>query len=124
MSHDNPDTIPQAEQTRWLETHADDVFLPSVRVQLAWRDVEVAVERGAIVPQQAHSLWASWAMPGSNTRLAPSAIQPELGYESTLADEEQWHVPDHGASARRQTLMLGVLGGLVVGVVATYLMLR
>ena len=93
MITDDPDTMPDAEDTRWLETHADDVFLPSVRVQLAWRDVEAAVERGAIVPSEAHALWASWAMPGSPTRVvAPSATpapQPrpepaELPLESTL----------------------------------------
>lgn len=93
MITDDPDTMPDAEDTRWLETHADDVFLPSVRVQLAWRDVEAAVERGAIVPSEAHALWASWAMPGSPTRVVAPSTAPvpkprpepaELPLESTL----------------------------------------
>lgn len=69
MKNENPDTLPDTEQTRWMETHAEDVFLPSVRVQLNWRDVEFAVEQGAIVATQAHVLWANWAMPGNSTRL-------------------------------------------------------
>jgi hypothetical protein len=31
--------------------------------------VESAVESGAIVPKQAHALWAGWAAPGSETRV-------------------------------------------------------
>lgn len=77
MNADNPDTIATAEETRWEETHAEDVFLPSVRVQLAWRDVEAAVEAGAIVPAAAHALWASWAAPGTPTRVGPDGPRPE-----------------------------------------------
>ncbi|WP_372661250.1 DUF2157 domain-containing protein [Hydrogenophaga sp.] len=68
MNTDNPDTIALGENTRWMETQSDDVFAPDVRVLLRWADVESAVENGAIVPAQAHALWASWAMPGSRTR--------------------------------------------------------
>lgn len=75
MNADNPDTIATEEDTRWEETHAEDVFLPSVRVQLAWSDVEAAVESGAIVPSQAHALWASWAAPGSRTRMTPEQVR-------------------------------------------------
>ena len=56
MRNDNPDTI-AIEDTHWVHTEVDDVFLPSVRVQLGWKDVEAAVESGAVVPQQAHALW-------------------------------------------------------------------
>ena len=66
---DNPDTMPTDEPTRWEITQTEDVFLPSVRVQIGWRDVEAAVERGAILPTEAHALWASWATPGSPLRV-------------------------------------------------------
>lgn len=71
---DGPDTI-QTEDgaTRWAATQLDDVFHPAVRVTLAWRDVETAVERGAVVPALAHALWAGWASLGSPQRLAVPA---------------------------------------------------
>ena len=69
MNKDNPDTMPGEEAPRWETTKAEDVFLPSVRVQISWRDVQTAVERGAIVPTAAHELWASWATPGSPLRV-------------------------------------------------------
>jgi hypothetical protein len=143
MITDDPDTMPDAEDTRWLETHADDVFLPSVRVQLAWRDVEAAVERGAIVPSKAHALWASWAMPGSPTRVVgPSAtpapeprLEPaELPLESTLVSPMQRMVEvappvepfqaagqDGPGLARRLTTALGLVA---VGAVLSALVLR
>lgn len=88
MNKDNTDTFPESEHTRWLETHAEDVFLPSVRVQIKWHDVESAVENGGIVATQAHSLWATWATPGSPTRLgsegeAPSGPMPLPPLESS-----------------------------------------
>jgi hypothetical protein len=81
MTNEHPETIPNEEPTQWEITQAEDVFLPSVRVRLGWADIEAAVERGAIVPSEAHALWASWASPGSDQRvsadeLAPSAGQP------------------------------------------------
>lgn len=69
MNTDNPDTVMIDEQSHWETTQMEDVFLPSVRVQLGWADVENAVDQGAIVPAQAHALWASWALPGSATRV-------------------------------------------------------
>jgi hypothetical protein len=69
MNTDNPDTMPNDEPTRWEVTQAEDVFLPSVRVQIGWRDVEAAVESGAIHPSAAHGLWANWASPGSPLRV-------------------------------------------------------
>lgn len=68
MNKDNPDTFVMEDQSEWEATHVDDVFLPSVQVQLSWKDVEAAVALGAIVPSQAHALWASWAAPGSPLR--------------------------------------------------------
>jgi hypothetical protein len=70
MNTDNPDTMPTDEPTRWEVTQAEDVFLPSVKVQIGWRDVEAAVESGAIHPSAAHGLWAHWASPGSPLRVA------------------------------------------------------
>lgn len=81
MHNEHPETIPNEEPSQWEITQAEDVFLPSVRVRLGWADIEAAVERGAIVPSEAHALWASWASPGSDQRvsaaeLAPPAAQP------------------------------------------------
>ena len=69
MNKDNPDTMPGEDLPRWETTKAEDVFLPSVRVQISWHDVQAAVEEGAIVPTAAHALWASWATPGSPLRV-------------------------------------------------------
>ncbi len=69
MTQDNPDTLPLAEPTRWAETQLDDVFSPAVRVVLSWKDVEEAVEQGAVMPSMAHMLWAYWAAAGSPTRM-------------------------------------------------------
>jgi hypothetical protein len=126
MKKDAPDTFPEAEQTRWMETVADDVFLPSVRVQLTWRDVEAAVDQGAIVPQQAHALWASWAMPGSSTRLSTEAPMGkrsnEFGAPSTL--ESAWTgrpMPEIERPSRLPAILGFLFGALVVlGAVALY----
>ena len=61
MDKSNPDTIQiDDDPSLWAATQVDDVFLPAVRVTLGWADVEKAVERGAVVPAQAHALWAAW----------------------------------------------------------------
>lgn len=126
MNTDAPDTFPEAEQTRWQETVAEDVFLPSVRVQLNWRDVEAAVAQGAIVPQQAHALWANWAMPGSPTRLGSDAPEGQrshaYGTPSTL--ESNWvdrPMPEIERTSRAP-LLLGFVAGalLTLGAVALF----
>jgi hypothetical protein len=102
-NNDNPDTMPTDEPTRWEITQTEDVFLPSVRVQLGWRDVEAAVESGAIQPAEAHALWASWASPGSPLRVAAGASSPpavvptaaELAQEDLAAG---WAAPPAQAS--------------------------
>lgn len=87
MNTDNPETVSMDEPTRWAETVADDVFQPSVRVQLRWSDVESAVEQGAVLPQHAHALWAGWAMPGSPTRVNQDAAGPgEAAAPTALSD--------------------------------------
>jgi len=73
MTQDNPDTVAMEEPSHWDTTQLEDVFLPAVRVQLAWKDIEAAVANGAVVPAQAHTLWAAWAAPGSPTRVAATA---------------------------------------------------
>ncbi|QHE85373.1 DUF2157 domain-containing protein [Hydrogenophaga sp. BPS33] len=72
-NNENPDTVPAVEPTRWEITQAEDVFLPSVRVQIGWSDVEAAVARGAVLQSEAHALWASWATPGSPLRVVASS---------------------------------------------------
>ena len=121
MKKDNPDTFPEDEQTRWLETHAEDVFLPSVRVLLNWRDVESAVEQGGIVATQAHSLWATWAMPGSPTRLGsegtvPSAPVPSPFLESTWAAKRPMPPTRSERAQARQPVGLWFGAGLALGV--------
>ncbi|HMN93156.1 MAG TPA: hypothetical protein PKC60_07985 [Hydrogenophaga sp.] len=86
MITDNPNTVSMEEPTRWAETLAEDVFHPGVSVRLHWRDVEAAVEQGAVLPQHAHALWASWAMPGSPTRLVDPVAPPPSATSSTLSD--------------------------------------
>ena len=73
MTQDNPDTMPLIPRTRWAETHPEDVFTPHVRVILSWKDIELAVEQGAVLPSMAHTLWAYWAAPGCPTRMEDSA---------------------------------------------------
>jgi hypothetical protein len=123
MNHDASDTFPEDEQTRWQETLAEDVFLPTVRVQLGWNDVEAAVAQGAIVPQQAHALWANWAMPGSPTRLSsaaseapPAAERVQESIPSTL--ESHWPERRPMPQVNRPSRLPGLIGFLV-GAVAT-----
>lgn len=86
MTPDNPDTISMAaDSAEWESTQVEDVFLPSVRVQLSWRDVEDAVANGAVVPAQAHSLWANWAMPGAPTRVVSAPVSPPSGVPTPMA---------------------------------------
>ena len=87
MNKDNPDTFVMEDQTEWEATQVDDVFLPSVQVLIGWRDIETAVSRGAIVPTEAHGLWASWAAPGSSLRRGAGAV--DRAYQSTQADETE-----------------------------------
>lgn len=115
---DNPDTFVMEDHTEWEATQVDDVFLPAVQVQIGWREVEAAVERGAIVPSQAHGLWASWAAPGSPLRRG--AVSASQGFEPTQAqdldtqDELPMADDDRTAGgAMRQVVML--LIGAAVG---------
>ena len=126
MNKEASDTFPEGEQTRWQETLADDVFLPSVRVQLNWRDVEAAVAQGAIVPQQAHALWANWAMPGSETRLSSSTSEDlrEKAFDTPSTLESHWserHPMPEIERPSRLPLVLGFVMGVLVTLVGAVL---
>lgn len=122
MHIDSPDTIAM-EETQWQQTHVDDVFQPTVRVQLGWKDVEAAVEHGAVVPQKAHMLWAAWASPTSGLRVGGNGAVP--AYESTLADERDDDLPMPAVAGlhQRYGLVLGLAAGLVLGAGGTWLSL-
>lgn len=74
MSKDFPNTVLMWEPTRDQGSHFDGVFDPDVRVLLSWRDVEAAVESGAVVPSEAYALWAYWAAPNSPARMAAQSM--------------------------------------------------
>jgi hypothetical protein len=114
MHNDSPDTIVM-EETQWQQTHVDDVFLPTVRVQLGWKDVEAAVERGAVLPQKAHMLWAGWAAPTSGLRVGMNGVAP--AYESTLVDALDDDLPEPAVAGplQRYGLVLGLVAGVLLG---------
>jgi hypothetical protein len=78
MTKDFANTVLMWEPTRNQSSSFDDIFDPDVKVLLSWRDVEAAVEVGAVVPSEAYALWAYWATPSSPVRLAAQAVlQPQ-----------------------------------------------
>ncbi|MGE0100500.1 MAG: DUF2157 domain-containing protein [Hydrogenophaga sp.] len=116
MNNDNPDTMPGEDPPRWEITETEDVFLPSVRVQLTWRDVEAAVEQGAILPAEAHALWASWAMPGSPLRVAaPPSVDTQPQPLEALATPVAPLRPEpvHGGPVFSFTNTLYYFGGML-----------
>ena len=114
---DNPDTFVMDEQSEWQSTQVDDVFLPSVQVLIRWSDVEAAVESGAVVPSEAHGLWAAWAAPGSPLRRGGAAVDPSYlptQVEDTVADDLPDDLPPaHQGGGMKQVVMLlvGALAG-------------
>ena len=131
MNNEASDTFPQDEQTRWQETLAEDVFLPTVRVQLSWNDVETAVAQGAIVPQQAHALWANWATPGSPTRLSSAATDApmETFAQASMPGTLESHWPDRRpmpelSKPNRMSGLTGFLIGAVVMLAAVMIYQR
>ena len=131
MNNEASDTFPEDEQTRWQETLAEDVFLPTVRVQLSWNDVEAAVAQGAIVPQQAHALWANWAMPGSPTRLSSAAGDAplEAPAQESMPSTLESHWPDRRpmpelSKPNRMSGLTGFLIGAVVMLAAVMIYQR
>ena len=76
------------------------------------------MERGAVVPAEAHGLWASWAAPGSPLRRSGVAI--DQGYHPTRPEEDTevdemppFSANERGGGAVKQVVML--LFGAVVG---------
>lgn len=124
MQNDSPDTI-AIEDTQWLNTQVDDVFLPSVRVQLGWRDLEAAVERGAVAPQMAHALWAGWAAPASGLRVGSDGLAPAFAATEFHERGDDLPMPaNRGALQHRGKLLgLGLLAGVVLGAGGTWLAL-
>lgn len=117
-----PDTI-AIEETQWQHTQLDDVFLPSVRVQLAWKDVEAAVERGAVVPQKAHALWAGWASPTSGMRVGGQGVALADGASRVDPRHEDLTAPDRPGPLQRHGLVLGLVAGCVLGAAGAWLTL-
>jgi hypothetical protein len=118
MNKDNPDTFVMEDQSEWEATQVDDVFLPSVQVQLGWKDVEAAVARGAVVPAQAHALWASWAAPGSPLRRGAGTL--ERAYESTQTEapwaDDMPKLEPSGGGAMMQAVLLLAAAAVGAGV--------
>lgn len=120
MNKDGPDTMAM-DETLWQATHVEDVFLPSVRVQLSWKDVEAAVERGAVVPQQAHALWAGWASPTSGLRVGAGGVAPAF-QPAVMEDRiETLPTPELPGPLRRHGF--GLVVGLVLGLGGAWLAL-
>lgn len=123
---DNPDTFVMDEQSEWESTQVDDVFLPSVQVLIRWSDVEAAVERGAIVPSEAHGLWATWAAPGSPLRrigVEVDQVYKTPPVEDTVADELPDELPPaHQGGGMKQVVML--LIGAVAGAALMFVLGR
>ena len=123
---DNPDTFVMDEQSEWESTQVDDVFLPSVQELIRWSDVEAAVERGAIVPSEAHGLWATWAAPGSPLRrigVEVDQVYKTPPVEDTVADELPDELPPaHQGGGMKQVVML--LIGAVAGAALMFVLGR
>lgn len=120
MKPDGADTIAM-DETPWQATHVDDVFRPAVRVQLTWKDVEAAVERGAVVPQQAHALWAGWASPASGLRVGAGGVAP--AFETTVMDGREEVLPMPEVQSPLQRHGPGLIVGLVLGLGGAWLTL-
>lgn len=112
---DNPDTFVMDDQSEWEATQVDDVFLPSVQVQIRWSDVEAAVSRGAIVPAEAHDLWAGWAAPGSPLRrgagVADRAYQSTQSEDTELDELPPFQPQSSGGLKSVVMLLLGAVAG-------------
>jgi hypothetical protein len=117
MNSDNPDTL-SMQDSHWDETQMEDVFIPSVRVQLGWHDVEAAVERGAIVPAAAHALWAAWAAPGAATRMRAEASFAAAALDSRPAELTRFRPPRNDVRSAVLSKIYSPVGLAVMGVAA------
>jgi hypothetical protein len=130
QEQDHQDTVAMEDPTLWAATQVDDVFLPTVRVTLGWADVEAGVESGAIVPKQAHALWAGWATPGSNTRVKSEVdvtVTEPAPVEAPWVPERPVQRPSARAGNSSGGGILpgwaGLLLAFMLGAVATYVAL-
>jgi len=114
MQNDSPDTI-STDETQWQHTVVDDMFMPSVKVLLRWKDVESAVEKGAVVPQHAHALWATWASPDSGLRFTMQDSKPAAEHRQAPLHAEYPASPAPGGPLRRHGLAIGLLAGIALG---------
>ena len=108
---DAPDTVPTDDPTLWMNTRLDNVFAHNVKVQLTWPDIEAAVVRGAILPNEAHALWAEWADPGSPRRVLGKSTGAGVSADAAPAGFRR----PSGAVA-----LVPYLVGAAVGLVAAY----
>jgi hypothetical protein len=96
MSQDFPNTVLMWASTRDEGSNYEELFDPEVKVLLNWKDIEAAVEVGAVVPSEAYSLWAYWAAPGSPPRMAAQAALPtQTDPETKLATTSAVTTPGH-----------------------------
>jgi hypothetical protein len=99
MSQDFPNTVLMWASTRNEGANYEALFDPEVKVVLSWKDIEAAVEVGAVVPSEAYSLWAYWAAPGSPARLAgQTAVQAQTAQDAKLATETAVTAPVHASA--------------------------
>lgn len=99
MSQDFPNTVLMWESTRDDSSRFEEIFEPDVKVLLNWKDVEAAVEAGAVVPSEAYSLWAYWAAPGSPARLAAqAALQSQADPTAKAATTAAVATPSYAAT--------------------------
>lgn len=129
MNPDNPDTL-SLDESEWDETQMEDVFVPSVRVQLGWADVEAAVKRGEIVPAAAYALWANWASPGSPTRMrvdtpggADAPKLPAQAHAEAVHPEMPSTVREPRGIAPVVVVLVALASALAGGVVSTLVLL-
>ena len=96
MSQDFPNTVLMWASTRDEGSNYEELFDPEVKVLLNWKDIEAAVEVGAVVPSEAYSLWAYWAAPGSPPRMAAQeALPTQTDSETKLATTSAVTTPGH-----------------------------
>ena len=123
MDRDGPATIQvEDDPAQWEPTQVDDVFLPSVRVSLNWSEIEKAVERGAVVPSEAHALWASWAAPGSPLRQTVMARPMPTEFHTTIPAVSGFE-KNRASPPSLALRVLGPLAGMVVGALLTWLVM-
>lgn len=118
MTADYSDTVANWQPTRLADAPIEDVFLDSVRVQLSWKDIEAAVERGAIVPSEAYALWDGWASPDNPRRVVAKPVPPPAAALAPVAPAPvKFSTPEPGLTFTNTFYFLGgmaVTGAMVL----------